>query len=337
MRSSRSAPPISASSRRERRTQEAVGSVQVHARPSIPAIWLAATRPKTLGASLCPVTMGAALAWHDGVFAWAPVLAAFAGACLLQVASNFANDLFDGLRGTDSRERLGPARAVASGWVSPLAMGVALAIVLTLASAPAFYLAERAGHVFALIGVAGAVSAVFYTAPPFMLGYRGLGDVFVFGFFGPLAVAGTRAACDGAWTEEALLLGLAPGAIAVALLAVNNLRDRAGDAASGKRTLAVRYGERFARTQIAACHAVAMGVPVFAAVLYGLPWTISLASLVAILFLPASESIRRGRDGAALNANLVQFGAMLVLYGLAFLAGIAAFELFLRGAAGGAA
>jgi 1,4-dihydroxy-2-naphthoate octaprenyltransferase len=307
------------------------------ARPSTFAIWLSATRPKTLGASFCPVMMGGALAWHDGVFAWAPVLAAFAGACLLQIASNFANDLFDGLRGTDSRERIGPARAVASGWVTPLAMGVALAVVLTLASAPAFYLAERSGHVFALIGVAGAVSAIFYTAPPFALGYRGLGDLFVFAFFGPLAVAGTRAACDGAWREEALLLGLGPGAIAVALLAINNLRDRVGDAESGKRTLAVRYGARFARTQIAACHAVAMGVPVFAAILFPLPWTISLASLAALLFLPASETIRRGRDGALLNANLVQFGVLLALYGVAFVAGIAAFELLLRGAARGSA
>jgi len=299
--------------------------------------WLAALRPKTLGASFCPVAMGGALAWHDGVFAWLPVAAALAGACLLQVASNFANDLFDGLRGTDSGERLGPQRAVASGLVAPRAMGAALAIALLAAAVPAAYLAWHAGPAFAAIGVVGAVCAVGYTAPPMSLAYRGLGDIFVFAFFGPLAVAGTRAACDGAWTEEALLLGLGPGAIAVCLLATNNLRDRAGDEASGKRTLAVRCGARFARTQIAACHAVAMGVPAFAAVLYPLPWTVSLASLAALLFLPASESIRRGRDGAALNANLAQFGALLAVYGVAFLCGVAAYELLLRGAAEGSA
>ena len=286
-----------------------------------PRIWLAALRPKTLGASLCPVLMGAALAWHDGVFAWMPVAAAFAGACLLQVASNFANDLFDGLRGTDSRERLGPQRAVASGLVTPRAMAVALAAALLAAVVPAWYLADRGGIAFAAIAAAGAVCAVGYTAPPMSLAYRGLGDLFVFAFFGPLAVAGTRAACDGRWTEEALVCGLAPGAIAVCLLATNNLRDRVGDAASGKRTLAVRFGERFARRLVLVMHAVAFALPVVAAERYGLPRGIMLATIVCAL-VPASIEIARGRDGAALNRNLALFGATLYLYGAAFAIGM---------------
>lgn len=283
--------------------------------------WIAALRPKTLGASFCPVLMGAALAWHDGVFAWLPVVAALVGAILLQVASNFANDLFDGLRGTDSGERLGPRRAVASGLVTPRAMRVALAIVLLLAAAPAAYLAWHAGPVFAAIGAAGAVCAVGYTAPPLSLAYRGLGDLFVFGFFGPLAVAGTRAACDGAWTPVALTCGLAPGAIAVCLLATNNLRDRVGDAANGKMTLAVRFGAGFARALICTMHAVAFALPIVAAELYGLPRGILLATLVCVA-IPASVAIARGRDGAALNRNLAMFGATLYLYGIAFAAGM---------------
>lgn len=283
--------------------------------------WIAAIRPKTLGASFCPVLMGAALAWHDGVFAWLPVAAALVGAILLQIASNFANDLFDGLRGTDSGERLGPQRAVASGLVSPHAMRMALAIVLVLAAAPAAYLAWHAGIVFAAIGAAGAVCAVGYTAPPLSFAYRGLGDIFVFGFFGPLAVAGTRAACDGAWTPVALTCGLAPGAIAVCLLATNNLRDRVGDAANGKKTLAVRFGAGFARALICTMHAVAFALPIIAAEFYGLPRGILLATLVCIL-IPASVAIDRGRDGAALNANLAMFGATLYLYGVAFAAGM---------------
>ena len=283
--------------------------------------WIGAVRPKTLGASLCPVLMGAALAWHDGVFAWLPVAAALAGAILLQIASNFANDLFDGLRGTDSGERLGPRRAVASGLVPPRAMRGALAFVLALAAIPAAYLAWRAGAVFGAIGAAGAVFAVGYTAPPLSLAYRGLGDVFVFIFFGPLAVAGTRAACDGAWTETALACGLAPGAIAVCLLATNNLRDRAGDAASGKKTLAVRFGAGFVRSLICVMHAVAFALPVVAAEMYGLPRGIMLATLVCAL-IPASIHIARGRDGAALNADLALFGATLYLYGIAFAAGM---------------
>ena len=283
--------------------------------------WIAALRPKTLGASFCPVLMGAALAWHDGVLAWLPVTAALVGAILLQIASNFANDLYDGLRGTDSGERLGPQRAVASGLVTPRAMGVALALVLVLAAIPAAYLAWHAGIVFGAIGAAGAVCAVGYTAPPLSLAYRGLGDVFVFLFFGPLAVAGTRAACDGAWTETAIICGLAPGAIAVCLLATNNLRDRAGDAANGKQTLAVRFGAGFARSLICVMHAAAFALPIVAAEMYGLPRGIMLATLICAL-IPASIHIARGRDGAALNANLAMFGATLYLYGIAFAAGM---------------
>jgi 1,4-dihydroxy-2-naphthoate octaprenyltransferase len=281
--------------------------------------WIAALRPKTLGASLCPVLMGAALAWHDGVFAWLPVAAALVGAILLQIASNFANDLFDGLRGTDSGERLGPQRAVASGLVTPRAMGVALVLVLGLAAIPAAYLTWRAGAAFAAIGLAGAICAVGYTAPPMSLAYRGLGDVFVFAFFGPLAVAGTRAACDGAWTPVALTCGLAPGAIAVCLLATNNLRDRVGDAANGKKTLAVRFGAGFTRALICTMHAVAFALPIIAAEACGLPRGIMLATLVCAA-IPASIQI--GRDGAALNRNLAMFGATLYLYGIAFAAGM---------------
>jgi 1,4-dihydroxy-2-naphthoate octaprenyltransferase len=284
--------------------------------------WIAALRPKTLGASFCPVLMGAALAWHDGVFGWLPVSAALAGAILLQIASNFANDLFDGLRGTDSGNRLGPQRAVASGLIAPAAMRSALALALALAVIPAAYLAWHAGIVFGAIGAAGAVCAVGYTAPPLSLAYRGLGDIFVFVFFGPLAVAGTRAACDGAWTETALTCGLAPGAIAVCLLATNNLRDRAGDAAHGKKTLAVRFGAGFARSLICIMHAIALALPIFAAEFYGLPRGVMLASLVCAL-IPASFHIARGRDGAALNFNLAMFGVTLYLYGVAFAAGMA--------------
>ena len=296
------------------------------ARPSTAAVWLSAIRPKTLGASLCPVLIGGALAYHDGVLKntlqWKLVCAAFVGACLLQIASNFANDLFDGLRGTDSGERLGPTRAVGGNLVTPRAMSVALCITLIFAAFPAWFLASHSGIVFAIIGVCGAIAAVAYTAPPFMLAYRGLGDIFVFVFFGPIAVAGTRAACDGAWTTTALVCGLASGAIAVCLLATNNLRDRVGDLRNGKRTLAVRFGARFGRAQIYICHAIAFVVPIFAVVVLQLPPAVMLASFIAIVFAPASITIARGRDGASLNKNLAMFGGLLYFYGVAFTLGM---------------
>ena len=292
-------------------------------RVSGPRAWIGAIRPKTLGASLCPVAMGAGLAAHDGAFAWEPVIAAFAGACLLQVASNLANDLFDGLRGTDSGPRLGPARAVAGGTITPRAMAVALGCTLAAAAVPAGYLAMHAGAAFAVIGIAGAICAVAYTAGPAPLAYVGLGDAFVFAFFGPLAVAGTRAACDGAWTTEAAFLGIAPGALAVCLLATNNLRDRAGDRTSGKRTTVVRFGERFGRTAIAACHATAIMVPVAGWAWWGLPAGVLAASAAAAALLPLSVGVLRGRDGVALNRTLAGFGALLHAYGPAFAAGLA--------------
>ena len=296
------------------------------ARPSTAAVWLSAIRPKTLGASLCPVLIGGAIAYNDGVLKsalqWKLVCAAFVGACLLQIASNFANDLFDGVRGTDSGERLGPTRAVGGNLVTPRAMSGALCITLVFAVFSAWFLASHSGIAFAIIGACGAIAAVGYTAPPFSLAYRGLGDLFVFVFFGPIAVAGTRAACDGAWTTSALVCGVASGAIAVCLLATNNLRDRVGDLRNGKRTLAVRFGARFGRVQIYICHAIAFVIPIFAVVVLQLPPAVMLASFIAIVFAPASITIARGRDGAALNKNLAMFGALLYIYGVTFALGM---------------
>jgi 1,4-dihydroxy-2-naphthoate octaprenyltransferase len=285
-------------------------------RPNQLLVWIAAIRPKTLGASLCPVLVGATLARVDGVFKWDRVLVALAGALLLQIASNLANDLFDGLRGTDGATRVGPQRAVGSGLVTPRAMVSALGLTLVFAALPAAWLAVYASPVFLAIGMLGAMCAVGYTAPPLALAYRGLGDVFVFLFFGPIAVAGTRAACDGAWTMPAFVCGLATGAIGVCLLATNNLRDEAGDRASGKRTIVVRFGAGFVRNIVKLCINVAIAIPVIAAFVYGLPKGIMLASLVAAILGGASQATRLGFD-----FRLAMFGLLLYVYGIAFAAG----------------
>jgi 1,4-dihydroxy-2-naphthoate octaprenyltransferase len=285
-------------------------------RPNQLLVWIAAIRPKTLGASLCPVLVGATLARVDGVFKWDRVLVALAGALLLQIASNLANDLFDGLRGTDGATRVGPQRAVGSGLVTPRAMVSALGLTLVFAALPAAWLAVYASPVFLAIGMLGAMCAVGYTAPPLALAYRGLGDVFVFLFFGPIAVAGTRAACDGAWTMPAFVCGLATGAIGVCLLATNNLRDEAGDRASGKRTIVVRFGAGFVRNVVRLCINVATAIPIIAAFVYGLPKGIMLASLVAAILGGASQATRLSFD-----LRLAMFGLLLYVYGIAFAAG----------------
>lgn len=285
-------------------------------RPNQLLVWIAAIRPKTLGASLCPVLVGATLARVDGVFKWDRVLVALAGALLLQIASNLANDLFDGLRGTDGATRVGPQRAVGSGLVTPRAMVSALGLTLVFAALPAAWLAVYASPVFLAIGMLGAMCAVGYTAPPLALAYRGLGDVFVFLFFGPIAVAGTRAACDGAWTMPAFVCGLATGAIGVCLLATNNLRDEAGDRASGKRTIVVRFGAGFVRNIVKLCINVAIAIPIIAAFVYGLPKGIMLASLVAAILGGGSQATRLSFD-----LRLAMFGLLLYVYGIAFAAG----------------
>ena len=285
-------------------------------RPNQLLVWIAAIRPKTLGASLCPVLVGATLARVDGVFKWDRVLVALAGALLLQIASNLANDLFDGLRGTDGATRVGPQRAVGSGLVTPRAMVSALGLTLVFAALPAAWLAVYASPVFLAIGMLGAMCAVGYTAPPLALAYRGLGDVFVFLFFGPIAVAGTRAACDGAWTMPAFVCGLATGAIGVCLLATNNLRDEAGDRANGKRPIVVRFGAGFVRNIVKLCINVAIAIPIIAAFVYGLPKGIMLASLVAAILGGASQATRLGFD-----FRLAMFGLLLYVYGIAFAGG----------------
>jgi 1,4-dihydroxy-2-naphthoate octaprenyltransferase len=170
--------------------------------------------------------------------------------------------------------------------------------------------------VFLAIGMLGAMCAVGYTAPPLALAYRGLGDVFVFLFFGPIAVAGTRAACDGAWTMPAFVCGLATGAIGVCLLATNNLRDEAGDRASGKRTIVVRFGAGFVRNIVKLCINVAIAIPIIAAFVYGLPKGIMLASIVAAILGGGSQATRLSFD-----LRLAMFGLLLYVYGIAFAAG----------------
>ncbi len=289
--------------------------------------WISATRPKTLGASLAPCMIGAAIAWRDSLpvlgldevhqFDWRFPLAALAGAALLQVASNFANDLCDAARGADGPTRLGPTRAVASGVITPARMRVAIVLVLVAAAIPSMFLAQSRGAEFAWIGVFGAVAALLYTGGPRPLAYLGLGDLFVFVCFGPLATAGTYAAALGEWRMAPAIMGVVPGALAVALLATNNLRDIDQDRAVGKRTLAVRFGSRFTRLEILACWVVAAVLPIASWLLADAPGGVLAGTTMAIVSVPSVLMVARGDRGASLNAALGGFGLQLYLTGAA--------------------
>jgi len=290
------------------------------ARPAWPLVWWTAIRPKTLGASAGPVLVGIALAVGDGVFRWPAALAALAGGLLLQVIANLVNDLEDFRRGADGERRSGPLRVCAAGWVTPAAMRGAIAVALGLFLVPAAYLASVGGLVFVAIAATCVAFAFLYTAGPKPLAYLGLGDPAAFVFFGPVAAAGTYAAQAGTVTPLALAAGAVPGCLATALIAVNNLRDRVGDAAAGKRTLAVRWGGRFARIEIAACVLVAAALPAALGLVAGRPLAF-LPGLACVRLVPEVRRILAGAEGAELNRSLAAIGATMFLVGVAFLVG----------------
>ncbi|MBI3119171.1 MAG: 1,4-dihydroxy-2-naphthoate octaprenyltransferase, partial [Candidatus Hydrogenedentes bacterium] len=192
----------------------------MHSTPSLKT-WLLAARPKTLWAGVSPVIIGSAMAWEAGAFHPAAALAALAGAVLIQIGANFANDYFDFIKGTDTAERVGPTRVTQAGLVTPRQMRNATALVLALAFLIGLYLASRGGWPILLIGLLSIAFAVLYTGGPFPLAYLGLGDLFVLIFFGLVAVSGTYYVQALQLPLAALLAGIAPGLFSTAILTVN--------------------------------------------------------------------------------------------------------------------
>jgi 1,4-dihydroxy-2-naphthoate octaprenyltransferase len=278
--------------------------------------WLLAARPATWSAACVPVAVGSACAFAAGGFRAGPALAALFGAICIQVGTNFANDVFDFEKGADTAERLGPTRAVAAGLLSARAMRGGVAAAFALAALAGVYLTAVAGPAVIAIGVASVISGVAYTGGPFPLGYHGLGDLFVLAFFGFVAVCGTAFVEAGRVPAVAWWAALPVGALATAILVVNNLRDREGDARAGKRTLAVRLGRRAAVGEYLVLLAAAYAVPV---ALGG--WALlSLASLP--LALPLGVRVVRD-EGRALNASLVGTSRLLLLHGVLLAVGLA--------------
>ena len=252
--------------------------------------WILATRPRTLSAAAAPVVAGTGFAAADGVFAQNPALAALLGALFIQVATNLANDYYDFVKGGDTAERLGPVRVTQAGILPPEAVLRGMLIALGLATLTGIYLASVAGWPVIAIGLVSMLMGVCYTGGPYPLSYHGLGDVFVFVFFGPVATATTYYVQAQVWSPDAILAGVGLGAFSTAMLVVNNLRDRETDGAAGKRTLAVRYGDGFTVMQYFASLTVAAVVPVVGVIMMGWsPWT--LLSLAG--WLPCIPAGRR--------------------------------------------
>jgi 1,4-dihydroxy-2-naphthoate octaprenyltransferase len=298
-----------------------VTSAAESGRPATWRVWASASRPRTLPAAVAPVIVGSAMAGHDHAFDAAAAALCLAFALLIQVGTNYANDYYDFVNGADTAARVGPRRAVASGLVAPVAMRRAMAGVFAAAFAIGLGLLHWGGPWMLAVGVASILCGVAYTGGPWPLGYHGLGDAFVFVFFGLVAVTVTYFVQAGRISGHAVLASVPIGLLAANILLVNNYRDAETDAAASKRTLVVRFGRRFARAQFALSLAAAYAVPlVFKATGYG--W----ACLIPLLSLPVAVAHVRRLGANATHGEQVALlgdtGKLLAVYALLFAAGV---------------
>lgn len=285
-------------------------------------IWVMAARLRTLPVGLAPVLVGTALAGFEDVFHPLRFAAAVLGALFIQVGANLSNDYSDARRGADTEDRLGPVRVTAGGLVPPRQVLIATYITFALAIACGAYLIAVAGWQLLLVGVASIVAGVLYTGGPRPYGYDGLGELFVFLFFGIVAVAGSYFVQTETLEWEAFALAVPPGLLASAVLVVNNYRDMDTDRRAGKKTLAVRFGRR--RTQV-----------LFAVMVYGAylltpvawifgplsPWLL-LPLLTLPLAAPVVRIVRNRTDGPTLNEALAKTGMLELIFCVLLSAGI---------------
>jgi 1,4-dihydroxy-2-naphthoate octaprenyltransferase len=287
-------------------------------------IWVMAARLRTLPAAIAPVLVGTSVAIQRGVFRPGAFVAALLGALFIQIGTNLANDYSDAKRGADAEDRVGPVRVTAGGLVPPRQVLVATYVTFGLAVVCGLYLVAVSGVELLFVGIASIAAGVLYTGGPRPYGYEGLGELFVFLFFGIVAVTGSAFAQLQAWPWEAFVLAVPIGLLAAAILVVNNVRDMDSDRRAGKRTLAVRLGRDRSRL-------------IYALMIYGaylvapLPWLggalspwLLLPWLTAPLAVRLVRTVRRHADGPTLNEALAQTGMLQLVFGLLLSAGVLA-------------
>lgn len=280
-------------------------------------IWMLAMRPKTLPAAMGPVIVGTALAAGDQVFRFAPALAALLGALLLQVGSNLANDVFDFKKGTDTKERTGPLRVTQAGLLTPRQVMMGMWAVFALAFLIGSYLIWIGGWPVLLIGVLSIICAIAYTGGPYPLGYHGLGEIFVFIFFGPVAVCGTYYVQAGLVADVSWWASLPMGFLISAILVVNNFRDLETDKKVGKRTLAVRLGPSGTQREYFLLLAASGVVPLIMWLTGQASGWVLLSWLSLPLALPLFKDLRT-KKGVPLNATLAGTARLSLVYSLLF-------------------
>jgi len=285
-------------------------------------IWVMAARLRTLPAAIAPVLVGTSLAGTEDRFRVGAFIAALLGAIFIQVGTNLSNDYSDARRGADTEDRLGPVRVTAGGLVPPRQVLMATYVTFGLAVLCGAYLVYVAGPVLLAIGAASILAGVLYTGGPRPYGYEGLGEVFVFLFFGIVAVAGSYFVQQEKLEWEAFVLAIPVGLLAAAILVVNNVRDIDTDRRAGKRTLAVRLGRQQTRTLFSAMLLVAD----FALI----PVALALSAwvLLPVLTVPLAarlaRTVRAHVDGPTLNAALARTGMLQLMFCVLLSVGILA-------------
>jgi len=292
--------------------------------PSGLRIWLMAARIRTLPAAVAPVLVGTSVAIERGVLRPGTFIAALLGSIFIQIGTNLANDYSDARRGADAEDRVGPVRVTAGGLVPPRQVLIATYVTFGLAVVCGLYLVVFAGIELLIVGVASIAAGVLYTGGPKPYGYEGLGELFVFLFFGVVAVTGSTFAQLQSWPWQAFVLSIPVGLLAAAILVVNNVRDLDSDKRAGKRTLAVRLGRERGRT-------------IYALMVYGayvaapLPWLLGALSpwlalpwLTLPLAIKLVRTVREHADGPTLNAMLAQTGVLQLAFCLLLSAGVLA-------------
>ncbi|MGQ0568069.1 MAG: 1,4-dihydroxy-2-naphthoate polyprenyltransferase [Armatimonadota bacterium] len=281
-------------------------------------LWALAARIPTLTAAVAPVLVGTAAAAGSGAYEPWPALAALVGAICIQIGANFSNDAFDFLHGADTSHRLGPARVTQSGLLSAREVLAGAYLCYGVATLAGVYLVMLRGWPLALAGVLSIAASLSYTAGPVRLGYRGLGDLFVFLFFGLIGVVGSDYVQTGSIRPQAVAAAVPVGLLTTAILIVNNLRDIETDRAAGKRTLAVRLGAASTRVEYLLCLAGALATPGVMRLTgligdwFWLPW------LTAPLMWMLARTIRERSDAPSLNRALRRTARLLLIYSALF-------------------
>ncbi len=292
--------------------------------------WFLASRPKTLPAAIVPVAIGGALAGAVNAFSFLPWLICLTFAVLIQIGTNFANDYYDFLKGADDERRIGPKRAVASGWISPDTMKTGMLVVFGTAFIVGCMLVPFGGWWLLIVGILSIICGIAYTGGPYPLGYNGWGDLFVFIFFGWIATGCTyyvqtgtfefqHGSLSGIWWI--LLAGSVPGALATNLLVVNNVRDAPLDKEAGKRTLVVRHGRKFGIGEYVVMSILTVTIPLLFATAGKLPGCY-LILLAVPLFARTVVRLNSAVDRRTYNSLLGSTALLLLLGGVLFTAGL---------------